>query len=55
MTDRPVPAISDEFFVEWQLAPESTSFIDLSAGPGEAPEMVLAEEPDVRTQEVRTQ
>ena len=49
MTDHSLPAVSDEFFVEWQLAPDSANFIDLSAGPGEAPETVLTEETGVRT------
>ena len=49
MTIPPLPDASEEFFVEWQLAPESATFIDLSAGPGEAPEMVLADEAEVRT------
>jgi hypothetical protein len=40
---------SDEFFVEWQIAPESSTFIDLSVGPGEAPEMALADDDEART------
>ncbi len=49
MTNVPLPEDSGEFFVEWQLEPESATFIDLSAGPGEAPEMVLTAEDEVRT------
>lgn len=49
MTSIPLPESSGEFFVEWQLEPEAAGFIDLSAGPGEAPEMVLTDEGEVRT------
>jgi hypothetical protein len=49
MTIVPLADDSDEFFVEWQIAPESSTFIDLSAGPGEAPEMALADDGEVRT------
>jgi hypothetical protein len=47
MTCRPLPENSSEFFVEWQIAEGSDTFIDLSADADEA-EARMADKSEVK-------